>query len=196
MMKQCTVMLALAAVSLLLGAVPAAAQGRGVGRGAGQAAGAGAAGMHEPMGMGAAMGNHGGAAVGHAPATKGPKTADELLSQNSKLSGNLEKLLPSGMTAQQACANFKNLGQCVAAIHVANNLGIDFASLECDMTLQPVPNGSTSSPATCPAGTGTSSTGMSLGASIKALSPSLTTSDVNAATKTGQRQAHNDLSHS
>jgi hypothetical protein len=193
MMKRFTITLAFAVVSFMLGALPAAAQGRGAGHGPGGAAGPGAAGMHEPMGMGAAMGNHGG--LGNAPATAphGPKTPDQLLSQNTKLSDNLTNLLPAGMTAQQACANFKNLGQCVAAIHVAKNLGIDFNSLECDMTLQPVPTDST---ATCPAGTGTSSKGMSLGASIQALSPSLSKSDVKGAAKTGEKQAHTDLSHS
>jgi hypothetical protein len=133
------------------------------------------------------MGSHGAPTNANTPAPKGPKTPGELLSQNTKLSGNLEKLLPSGMTAQDACANFKNLGQCVAAIHVAHNLGLDFDSLACNMTLKPV-------------GTGTCATtpdkAMSLGASIKALDPTLTQSQVKDATKTGQKQANADLSHS
>jgi hypothetical protein len=69
------------------------------------------------------------------------------------------------LTPQEACANFKNLGQCVAAIHVSNNLGIDFNKLACDMTLKPVTT------STCPAGTGTGSKGISLGASIDLLKP-------------------------
>jgi hypothetical protein len=146
--------------------------------------------------MGTAMGNHGGFGSANTPTPRGPKTPGELLSQNTKLSDNLTNLLPSGMTAQQACANFKNLGQCVAAIHVAKNLGIDFNSLECNMTLKPVPTGSTTTPATCPAGTATSSKGLSLGASIQALDPTLSKSDVKSATNTGQKQAHTDLSHS
>jgi hypothetical protein len=199
MKKQFIITLIFASASFLLGALPAAAQGRSGGHAAGgvaPGAGPGAAGMHEPMGMGAAMGNHGGFGTADTHTPQGPKTPGELLSQNSKLSDNLTNLLPSGMTAQQACANFKNLGQCVAAIHVAKNLGLDFNSLECNMTLKPVPTDSTTTPATCPDGTATGSKGMSLGASIQALDPSLSKSDVKSATKTGQKQAHTDLSHS
>src|SRR5579875_70779 len=191
MIQRLTVTVFFAAATLFLGALPAAAQGRSAGHGPG-GGGAGTAGMHEPMGMGADMGGHGD--FGNAPATaRGPKTPGELLSQNTKLSANLTNPLPSGMTAQQACANFKNLGQCVAAIHVSKNLGLDFNSLECDMTLKPVP---TSPTATCPAGTGTSSKGMSLGGAIKALDPALSNPEVKSATKTGEKQAHADLSNS
>jgi hypothetical protein len=95
-------------------------------------------------------------------ANSGQKTPDQLLNDNTKLSGNLQKLLPTGLTPQQACQNFKNLGRCVAAIHVSHNLGIDFNSLACDMTLQPVGTG------TCAT---TPSKAMSLGASIDALKP-------------------------
>ena len=187
MKKQLTITLAFAAASFLLGALPAAAQGRS----AGHDAGAGAAAAHEPMGMGAAMGSHGAASGTDTSTSKGPKTPDELLSQNTKLSDNLQKLLPTGMTVQNACASFKNLGQCVAAIHVAKNLGIDFGSLACDMTLKPV------APATsCPTGTGTGTKGMSLGASIQKLDPTLNQSQVTDATKTGQKEAHTDLSRS
>ncbi len=38
------------------------------------------------------------------------------------------------MTAQQACSGFKNLGECVAAVHVSNNLNIPFADLKSRMT--------------------------------------------------------------
>src|SRR5260370_18894240 len=55
--------------------------------------------------------------------TSSPK---QLSNPNSKLSSNLQKLLPKGTTPQQACSGFKNLGQCVAAIHVSHNLGIPF----------------------------------------------------------------------
>jgi hypothetical protein len=197
MKKQFTITLAFAAASFLLGAMPAAAQGHSAGHAAGAgAAGAGAAGTHEPMGMGTAMGSHGSANTADPSTSKGPKTPDELLSQNSKLSGNLQKLLPTGMTTQEACANFKNLGQCVAAIHVAHNLGIDFNSLECDMTLKPVPPSTSTTTTSCPAGTATGTKGMSLGASIQALDPALTQSQVTNAAKTGQKQAQTDLSHS
>jgi hypothetical protein len=120
----------------------------GMGQGASQSQGS----AHSP--------NAGG---GNAGATNsGSKTPDQLLTQNSKLSDNLGKLLPTGVTPQQACQNFKNLGQCVAAIHVSHNLGIDLNSLACDMTMKPVGTG------TC---ANTPSKGMSLGASIDALKP-------------------------
>ena len=66
----------------------------------------------------------------------GKKTPDQLLSQNTKLSDNLSKLLPTGVTAQQACDGFKNLGQCVAAAHVAKNLDISggFDALKAKIT--------------------------------------------------------------
>src|SRR5262249_30749640 len=94
----------------------------------------------------------------------GKKAPDQLLSQNTKLSDNLSKLLPTGVTAQQACNGFKNLGQCVAAIHVSHNLGLDFNALKCDMT------GKAETPtATCP--TTTSSKKLSLGQAIDTLKP-------------------------
>jgi hypothetical protein len=59
---------------------------------------------------------------------------EQLLNQNTKLTSNLQKLLPEGTTPQQACSGFTNLGRCVAAIHVANNLGIPFADLKAKVT--------------------------------------------------------------
>lgn len=149
---------------------PVAAQGRGVG---GPAGAPGVSGGHAPLGApGSIDTSHGGGSprdVGHANTTdSGKKTPDQLLTQNTKLSDNLNNLLMKmgvNATAQQACANFKNLGQCVAAIHVANNLGIDFNKLACDMTLKPFTT------STCPVNPGTGTRGMSLGASIDALKP-------------------------
>lgn len=62
------------------------------------------------------------------------QSSDVALSKSPKLASNLEKLLPAGMTAQDACSGFKNLGQCVAAIHVSHNLDIPFADLKTKMT--------------------------------------------------------------
>ena len=151
-----------------------AAQGRGVG---GPGGAAGVSGARAPMG--APGGDAGSPGTGHSGDSSrnagnanttdgGKKTPDQLLAQNTKLSDNLSSLLMKmgvNASAQQACANFKNLGQCVAAIHVANNLGIAFNSLACDMTLKSVTT------STCPAGTATGAKGMSLGASINALKP-------------------------
>ncbi len=89
-----------------------------------------------PAGAGATMGAPGNAGSGATGANShaGQKTPDQLLTQNTKLASKLDSLLPSGTTAQQACSGFKNLGQCVAAIHVSNNLGIPFDQLKAKMT--------------------------------------------------------------
>jgi hypothetical protein len=152
-----------------------AAQGRAVGR---ADSAPGGFGSHAPLGApGADAGKgHGSAHDATTGGSKdaGRKTPDELLTQNTKLSDNLSNLLNkmglktvngTPLTPQEACANFRNLGQCVAAIHVANNNGIDFNKLACDMTLKPVAT------STCPAGTATGTKGISLGASIDALKP-------------------------
>jgi hypothetical protein len=172
---------------------PVAAQGRG---GDGPAGAPGVSGAHAPLGTpGADAGtSHSRGSSRNAGNTNttnaGKKTPDQLLTQNTKLSDNLSKLLTKmGVTAtpQQACQNFKNLGQCVAAIHVANNLGIDFNSLACDMTLKPVTT------STCPAGTATGTKGISLGASIDALKPG---TDGKTEAQKGMTQANQDLNGS
>ncbi len=111
--------------------------------GGGPPAGVGG-GMGGGMGSGSSMGSgHGmssdAGSMGHDQHQQGGqmqegKTPSDILSKNTKLSSNLEKLLPSGTTAQQACSGFKNLGQCVAAIHVSHNLGISFDDLKAKMT--------------------------------------------------------------
>jgi len=53
-----------------------------------------------------------------------------LLDQNARLSAGLQSLLPAELTPQKACAGFQHLGDCVAAIHVASNLQIQFAELK------------------------------------------------------------------
>jgi hypothetical protein len=177
MKKLTTAAVAVLAIGLWLMPVSAAAQGHGAGRPEGAPGGFGS---HAPLGApGADVDNGRGHGSAHDSTTTGPqesgkKTPDQLLTQNTKLSGNLSNLLSkmglktvngAPLTPQEACANFKNLGQCVAAIHVSNNLGIDFNKLGCDMTLKPVTT------SVCPEGTPTGSKGISLGASIDSLKP-------------------------
>ena len=97
----------------------------------------------------------------------GKQSPDDILSKNTKLSGNLDKLLPNGMTAQQACSGFKNLGQCVAAIHVAHNLDIPFSDLKSKVT-----------------------GGEDLGKAIQSLKPD---ANAKAETKKAKKQANADL---
>ena len=109
------------------------------------------------------------------------KAMGDLLTENSKLSSKISSL--TGEPAQQACTGFRNLGQCVAAAHVAKNLDISFACLKSDMTgTKPATN------ASCPAGTG--GKWLSLGKSIDALSPH---ADSKAQAKQAQKQANQDI---
>jgi hypothetical protein len=143
--------------------------GGGAPAGAGSSIGSTMSGDH---GSSASTGH--GMSDSHMPSTTGSsmgkQSPDTILSKNTKLSGNLEKLLPAGTTAQQACSGFKNLGQCVAAIHVSHNLDIPFADLKSKIT-----------------------GGDSLGKSIEALKPS---SNAKAEAKKGQKQAEADLNDS
>lgn len=41
--------------------------------------------------------------------------------------------IPGG-NLQSACGGFKNLGQCIAALHVSHNLGLSFSDLQAKMT--------------------------------------------------------------
>lgn len=166
---------------LALSSFAFAQHGGGHSSGAGSAAGMGmgsSSGHGNSMGsdMGPGMNAHGpNGAMGHdtgSMANASGKTASEILTQNTKLSSNLQKLLPQGMTAQQACSGFKNLGQCVAAIHVSHNLDIPFADLKAKNT-----------------GTGS----VSLGKAIEALKPG---TNAKAETKKAQKQANADLKNS
>jgi hypothetical protein len=58
----------------------------------------------------------------------------QMLNKNTKLTASLQKLLPSTTTPQQVCGGFKNLGQCVAAIHVSDNLKIPIADLQAKLS--------------------------------------------------------------
>ena len=117
------------------------------------------------------------------------RTMDQIISKNTQLAGKIQNL--TGMSAQQACTGFKNLGQCVAAAHVSKNLGISFACLRFDITGQAPGKGSN-----CPATASTSGTAgktMSLGKAIQALSPN---SDSKTEAKKAAKQANQDINES
>ena len=70
---------------------------------------------------------------------KGPSpTASEQLATNKeeerKLSLELQAVLPPRTSLKDACAGFKTLNDCVAALHVSHNLTIKFNCLKWDMT--------------------------------------------------------------
>lgn len=145
----------------------------------------GAGGSHGPaMSNGAA--NHGGMDSSTKSTASSPTT---LLTKNTKLDSTLtsklqsQGLLPAGTDLKDACAGFKNLGQCVAAIHVSHNLNVPFACMKANMTGTAPATGTT-----CPAGTGSSK--LSLGKSIEALAPN---ADSKATSKTATKQADADI---
>lgn len=164
---------------LALSSFAFAQHGGGRPAGAGSASGGGM-GMGSSMGhgsdMGPGMNTHGAnGSMAHDNGSMGNasgKTASDLLTQNTKLSGNLAKLLPQGMTPQDACSGFKNLGRCVAAIHVSHNLDIPFADLKAKTT-----------------GSGS----VSLGKAIEELKPG---TNGKAESKKAQQQANEDLKNS
>jgi hypothetical protein len=133
-------------------------------------------------GHGTGAGTHG---MGHSAAMKTTdstqakgtsKTPSDQLATKPKLTSKLQSLLPSTMTPQQACAGFKNLGQCVAAIHVSHNLNIPFTDLK-DKMLGTLSTDPQAKP-------------MSLGKAIQTLAPK-----ANSTTETQKatQQANEDL---
>jgi hypothetical protein len=140
--------------------------------------------------MGGGMG-HNSAMSHNSSANSGPsaaqgKTMDQILTKNTQLASKIKTL--TGMSAQQACSGFKNLGQCVAAAHVSKNLGINFACMKSAMTGTAAPSGTS-----CGASTNTSSKSMSLGKAIQTLSP---TANSRTEARKGTKQAQQDLNQS
>jgi len=112
----------------------------------------------------------------------GQQSVTQKLTDNTKLADKISKL--TGVSATSACQGFKNLGQCVAAAHVAKNLDIPggFTALK-DKMLGISPNGTSTA----------TSKPMSLGKAIQALDPS---ASVKAETKKAKQQADQDVKDS
>jgi hypothetical protein len=148
------------------GGPPAAAGDHGSSTGAanGNATSTGAAGNHSTS-VGAANGN----ATSTSHATSMRSTPSDVLKHNPVIAGKIKTL--TGEDASTACAGFKNIGQCVAAAHVAKNLSIPggFDALRTAMT---------------------SGSGMSLGKAIQSLAPS---ANAKGESKKGNKQAKQDL---
>ncbi|MFP5209478.1 MAG: hypothetical protein ACLGRW_09330 [Acidobacteriota bacterium] len=70
----------------------------------------------------------------------GSHSPGSVLNNNPKLDSSLSNALGKsgisipGGNLQTACAGFKNLGSCIAALHVAKNLGLNFDQLRSMMT--------------------------------------------------------------
>ena len=185
-MKRLLAILTGAIVALAITSAPLFAQrphGGGAGGGNSGATGAAMHGAGTDHGSGAENSN----ATAKGAAAGSPTT---VLANNTKLDTHLTSLLqskgllPTGTDLKTACAGFKNLGQCIAAVHVRHNLKIPFACLSADMTGTAPATGTT-----CPAGTGASK--MSLGKSIQTLSPN--TSNAKTEEKSATKQADADI---
>ena len=145
-------------------------------------------GMGPSAGMNPAMGEGGSHRM--SPNTSSPSThrmtMSQQLTKNTALAGKIQTL--TGMSAQDACSGFKNLGQCVAAAHVSKNLGITFGCMKADMTGVVAPTSDK-----CPVAPNGSSKGMSLGKAIQTLSP---TSNSKLEAKKANKQAKQDIKDS
>jgi len=144
-------------------------------------AGPGMGGQMGP-GMGGPMGSMGPAGHGQMDQTgqmgpqatqSGRKSVSDLLTQNTKLSSQLQSILGSDVSLQQASSGFKNLGLFVAAVHVSKNLNIPFDQLSA--AIQKDGN---------------------LGKAIRSLQPNLSKSQLKDSVKTAHQQAKQDIRNS
>ncbi|MDE3188437.1 MAG: hypothetical protein KGM96_13065 [Acidobacteriota bacterium] len=110
--------------------------GMGAGMGAGNGAGMGGSSMGRPTDAGPGMGRMGG---GSGMSNMGSQSPSSVLSNshvNTALTNALGKsgISVPGGNLQSACGGFKNLGECVAAMHVAKNLNLNFSDMQNLMT--------------------------------------------------------------
>jgi hypothetical protein len=115
------------AAAVAFAALPAFAQ-HGGGHAGGPPSGVGMGSSHA-----SASSSHGNSADANSSSSHGPSSVSEKLADNTKLASKLQSLLPAGTDLTAASSGFKNLGQFVAAVHVAHNLGIPFDQLKATM---------------------------------------------------------------
>ena len=165
--------------AMLLFSISAFAQHAGAG--GGRPAGAGPGSMGAPSGVGSGdTGRPGGiGSAGMSHSSMGSQSPTTVLN-NSKMDTSLTNALAKsgisvpGGNLKTACSGFKNLGQCVAAMHVAKNLNIPggFDALKNKMT---------------------AGNGVSLGKAIQELSPN---ANAKSEGKKAGKQANQDISSS
>ncbi len=116
-----------------------AGAGPGMAGGGGTVGGAGIAhgGSNRPADTGSMGTDH--SSMGSGMSNMGSQSPSSVLSNthmNTALASALEKsgISVPGSNLQAACGGFKNLGQCVAAMHVAKNLNLPFSDLQNLMT--------------------------------------------------------------
>jgi hypothetical protein len=119
---------------------------------------------------------------------KGPTASEQLAAngeESKKLSSELHAILPPKTKLEDACSAFRQLNDCVAALHVSHNLKIKFNCLKWDMTgVQPV-SGNVSSCSAPDRGKG-----LSLVKAIQSLKPD---ADAKAEAKNAERRAQEDI---
>jgi hypothetical protein len=118
---------------------------------------------------------------------KGP-TATEQLAANTdhskKLASELQAILPPRTKLEDDCTSFKELSDCVAALHVSHNLKIKFNCLKWNLTaVQPAGNVSS---CTAPE----SGKALSLSKAIRTLKPD---ADARTEAKTAEKRAREDI---
>jgi hypothetical protein len=119
---------------------------------------------------------------------KGPTASEQLAGnsdQSKKLASELQAILPPKTKLEDACTGFRQLTECVAALHVSHNLKIKFNCLKWDVTgTQPV-KGNVSA---CSAPDGGKA--LSLSKAIQTLKPD---ADAKAEAKSAERRAQEDI---
>lgn len=111
---------------------------------------------------------------------------DAKAEQDKKLTASLQAqgVLPANTDAKAACENFKGLDECVAALHVSKNLGLDWNCLKSNLTgVQ-----TSADMSGCKGLAGTKA--MSMHNAIHAMKPD---ADAKEAAKTADKQAKDDL---
>jgi hypothetical protein len=119
---------------------------------------------------------------------KGPTASEQLAAngeQSKKLASQLQAILPPRTKLEDACASFRQLSECVAALHVSHNLKIRFNCLKWDITGVQPGNGNVSS---CSAPEGGKA--VSLAKAIQLLKPG---ADAKTEAKNAERRAQEDI---
>jgi hypothetical protein len=127
--------------AMLALSLSAFAQRGASGMGGGRPAGVGPGSTGEPSGVGSGVNGRptdpGSMGMGHQSlGSQSPSTVLDNSKLNTSLTNALAKsgiTVPSG-DLKSACSGFKNLGQCIAAMHVAKNLNLSFGDLQTKMT--------------------------------------------------------------
>ena len=68
------------------------------------------------------------------PTTQADPAATAQSSASTAQSTRLAAIVPSGMSAQEACTGFRSVEECAATLHVSQNLSIPFPDLKSKVT--------------------------------------------------------------